>query len=197
MFTFFSAQKMVTLMPDTDDQQIDRTQIDDNSKNHGNKIEDEVKYITNNGYDLNNLYGLLAVPFLGIVLSIFIYLPRKYQCCMLVRLLNFLLHNNDVQNDEENDSYGSQSTATPPIIIYPRDFSAYNTSQTSSYTTTQFSDKEIQTSLPTIEEKIFDSSDAASRGSSLNEEDIIYINNKEPNLSDSDPSIMRSGTKYT
>ena len=110
---------------------------------------------------------------------------------------NFFLNNSDAHGDEK-DSYGSRSTATPPIILYPRDFSGYNTSQTSRYATTKFSDKEIQTSLPSIDlkDRKFDSSDAGSRGSSLAEEDIIYINIKEPSLGDSDPSVTRSGTKY-
>ena len=195
MFSIFSAQKMVTVMPDSDDQQIDRNRID-KSDESDIRFEDDIKYVTNNGYDYNNLYGLLAVPFLGIVFSIFTYLLKRYQCHGIVRIINFFLNNNDGHGDE-NDSYGSQSTATPPIILYPRDFSGYNTSQTSSYATTQFSDKEIQTSLPSIdlEDRKFDSSDG-SRGSSLAEEDVIYINIKEPNLGDSDPSLTRSGTKY-
>ena len=60
---FFRAQKMVTVMSDSDDQKIDRTSNDDNTEDQGNKIEHEVRYIKNNGYDYNNLYGLLAVPF--------------------------------------------------------------------------------------------------------------------------------------
>ena len=85
-----------------------------------------------------------------------------------------------------------------PIILYPKDLSDYNTSQTSSYMTREFSDKEIQTSLPNIDlEKNFHSSVAGSRGSSLDEEDVIYINIKELNFgdSDNDPSITRSGIK--
>ena len=46
-----------------------------------------------------------------------------------------------------------------------------------------------------LEDRKFDSSDG-SRGSSLAEEDVIYINIKESNLGDSDPSVTRSGTEY-
>ena len=42
---FFPAQKMVTVMPDSDDQQIDRTSNDDNTEDQENKIEHEVRYI--------------------------------------------------------------------------------------------------------------------------------------------------------
>ena len=168
---------MVTVMPDSDDQQIDKTSIDDNTEDQENKIEHEVRYIKNNGYDYNNLYGLLAVPFLGIVLSVLTYLLRKYQCHGILRVIKLLfLNNSDVNDDEDNDSYGSHSTATPPIILYPKDFSDYNTSQTSSYATIQYSDKEIQTSLPSIDlEKKFDSSDTGSRGTSLDEKDSFAL----------------------
>ena len=88
MFSIFSARKMVTVMPDSDDQQIDRIRID-KSDESDIRFEDEIKYVTNNGYDYNNLYGLLAVPFLGIVFSIFTYLLKRYQCHGIVRIINF------------------------------------------------------------------------------------------------------------
>ena len=191
---------MVTVMPNSDDQLIDKNSNEDKSKDQENRIEHDVKYIETNGYDYSNLYGLLAVPFLGIVLSAFTYLLRRYQCHGVLRVINFAFNNNDVHDDEDNDSYGSRSMATPPIILYSRDFSGYNTSQTSSYASTKYSDKEIQTSLPSIdlEEKNFDSSDVESKETSIDEEDIIYLNIKEPNLakSDKDPSFTRSGTQY-
>ena len=108
-----------------------------------------------------------------------------------------------VENEQENDSYGFHSTATPPIILYVKDFSDYNTSQTSTYASTEYSDKEIQTSLPSIEieygkEGKFEKSEIGSDISSLDQEDVIYINIKDQTLGDSvcDISTTRSGAKY-
>ena len=147
---YILAQKMVTVMSNSDDQLIDKNSNQDKSKDQENRIEHDVKYIETNGYDYNNLYGLSAVPFLGIVLSVFTYLLRRYQ--------------------------------------------------TSSYASTKYSDKEIQTSLPSIdlEEKKIDSADVGSKETSIDEEDNIYLNIKESNLaeSDKDPSFTRSGTQY-
>ena len=127
------------------------------------------------GYDYDNLYGLLAIPFIGLLLTILTYFLRKYHCHRILRFLNF------IQNvDNNNDSYRSQSTATPPIILYRKDFSDYETSQTSTYASTHYSDKEIQTSPPRIdhdceEGKNFRNSETGSNlGSDLAEEDIIY-----------------------
>ena len=142
---------MVTVMPDSDDQLIDEKSNKDISKDQDNRNEHDVKYIETNRYDYNNLYGLLAVPFLGIVLSVLTYLLRRYQWHGLLRVINFVFNINDEHDNEDNDSYGSRSTATPPTILYPQYFSEYNTSQTSTYASTKYSDKKIQTSLPSID----------------------------------------------
>ena len=150
------------------------------------------------GYDYDNLYGLLAVPFIGLLLTILTYFLRKYHCHRLLRFLNF------IQNVENNDSYGSHSTATPPIILYRKDFSDYETSQTSTCASTHYSDKEIQTSLPSIDhdyeegENFRNSETGSNLGSDLAEEDTIYINIHEPtsDQSDHNHSTTRSGTQY-
>ena len=49
------------------------------------------------GYDYDNLYGLLAVPFLGILISILTYLLKKYHCYTLLRFINFF---QNVQTDD-------------------------------------------------------------------------------------------------
>ena len=54
-FIFILAQKMVTVMPESDDQLIDKNSNEDKSEDQDNKIEHDVKYIENNGYDYNDL----------------------------------------------------------------------------------------------------------------------------------------------
>ena len=184
---------MVTVTPESGD-----LEIDNGNKDKENEIDYDEKPsgYDSTGYDYDNLYGLIAVPILGILISVLTYLLRKYHCYRLLGFVNFL------QRDvNPNDSYGSHSTATPPIILYRKDFSDYSTSQTSTYASTHYSNKEIQTSLPSIdvdygEEENFKNSETASNLSSvLPEEDIIYINIQDSTV-DQDHSTTRSGMKY-
>ena len=192
---------MVTVTSDSDKEDNERTG-EKEEEDTDNKIQYIDHYDKVNGYDYNNLYGLLALPLLGLLISLVTYFLKKYRCLALIRLINFIIGEN--VNQQENDSYGSHSTATPPIILFERDFSGYNTSQTSTYASTKYSDKEIQTSLPSIDPDCFDQDDFSEtisekeNGSSLDEEDIIYINIKEEKMMDKDEetSTTRSGIKY-
>ena len=115
----------------------------------------------------------------------------------MLRFMNFFV--SAVEN-ELNDSYGSHSTATP-IILHTNDFSNYNTSQASPYATTEYSNKVIQTSLPSIdlggdEDNFIRSETESDNRSSFNQEDIIYIravtgtkNGTEYSLSDNRPEF--------
>ena len=187
---------MVTVTSDSDKEDNERTGVKE-EEDTDNKIQYIDHYDKVNGYDYNNLYGLLALPLLGLLISLVSYFLKKYRCLALIRFINFIIGEN--VNEQENDSYGS-----PPIILFERDFSGYNTSQTSTYVSTKYSDKEIQTSLPSIDPDCFDQDDfnetisEKENGSSLDEEDIIYINIKEENLMDKDEgtSTTRSGIKY-
>ena len=194
---FYTPQKMVTVMPNSGDQKNDRSLEDKNNEIYFVKPDDDPSKSA--GYDYDNLYGLLAIPFTGILLSILTYFLRKYHCHRILGFLYFV--QND--NNNNNNSYGSQSTATPPIILYRRDFSDYNTSQTSTYASTHYLDKEIQTSLPSIDpvygdEDNFKNSETESDGSELAEEDVIYIkiHDSKSDQSEDDHSTTRSGAKY-
>ena len=195
---FVSAQKMVTVMVDNGGQQIS----DKEEEEDGVVYVDDgtvIDYVSDDGYDYDKLYGLFAIPVIGLIISFLTYLLKKYECHTLLRILNFF--QTIRRHTDDTESYGSRSTATPPVIFYARDFSGYNTSQTSSYNSTVHMDKEIQTSLPSIEingseDEKFSNSDTVSKQESvLPEEDIIYIN--IPDLSsDCDISTTRSGIKY-
>ena len=135
---------MVTVIPKSGNQMNDKT-----SEDESNKIlhEKPTRY-ESAGYDYDHLYGLLAIPFIRPLLSSLTYFLKKYHCHRILRFINFI---QNVENNNNNDSYGSQSTGTPPIILYRKDFSDYGTSQTSTYASTHYSDKEIQTSLSSID----------------------------------------------
>ena len=190
---------MVTVTYDSDKEDNERSGVKE-EEDTDNKIQYIDHYDKVNGYDYDNLYGLLALPLLGLLISLVSYFLKKYRCLPLIRLINFFIGEN--VNDQDIDSYGSHSTATPPIILFDRDFSGYNTSQTSTYASTKYSDKEIQTSLPSIDPDCFDQDEfnetKSENGSGLDEEDIIYINIKEETLMDRDeePSTTRSGMKF-
>ena len=57
------------------------------------------------GYDYGHLYGLLSIPFIGLLVSFLTYLFKKYYCHALLRFINFV--QNAEGNDDQNDSYGS------------------------------------------------------------------------------------------
>ena len=169
-------------------------------------IHSDDRVSADSDFNKDGLYGLIILPLLGIVVSTLIFIARKYQVHWVLRCFDYiqrLCRQADVNvQDSETESTTlapsnetSISAVTSPSTNHPyywNDFFEYDPSIESSSNDILFVDSAVQTSpleISFAEEEHFAFETDENILSSLDEDEIIYLNIKEPKLNE---DIMES-----
>ena len=167
-------------------------------------IEDS-ELIHKSGINKDGLYGLVILPILGLLISTLIIIARKYQFHWILRCLDCITRNPRADDDVEDieteisnlpattDSSISAIDNDVPIQhqFFWDDLFEYDPSMESN-SDVLYVDSAVQTSPAEVtfaeEEQFGFENDEHNVMSSLDEDEIIYVNIKEPNISE---DIMR------
>ena len=168
------------------------------------------RFNPNSALEKDGLYGLIILPVIGIVVSILILIARKYEihgvlrCLETVqRVIGLRARNNENFDAELNTPPGSSANSistishiSPDHIYFWDDLMEYDPSIEINSTSVENSSNDVlyvhsavQTSIPELtlaeeEQFSFVSNDDNQDLSPLEEDEIIYINIKEPNLNE-------------
>ena len=152
-----------------------------------------------NDFNEEGLYGLLVLPVIGIALSTLMIYLKKYQEGHIIRCINWIhrydqgenIHQNEVELStlEETHSTSVPDSNDESHHRHPHFWNnlfEYDSSITSSSQDILFMDSAVQTTFPEVsfaQEEIFDGFEPdASDLSTIDEDEVIYVNIKEIEL---------------
>ena len=155
-------------------------------------------------FNKDGLYGLIILPIVGILISTLIVLARKYQFQWVLRCLDCITRNPRPDNEDVETELSTLPGTTDSTVsvmgndiisqhqFYWDDLFEYDPSMESDSDDKLYVDSAVQTSPIEVtfaeEEEFGFTSDDHNVLSSLDEDDIIYLNIKEPNINE---DIMR------
>ena len=161
-------------------------------------------FIHKSEFNKDGLYGLIILPIVGILISTLIVLARKYQFQWILRCVDCITRNPRPDEEVVETELGTLPDTTDSSIsvmgndlitqhhFYWDDLFEYDPSIESNSDDMLYVDSAVQTSLAEVtfaqEEEFGFASDDHNVMSSLDEDDIIYLNIKEPNINE---DIMR------
>ena len=184
---------MVNVKPDTEN--LRPAQMDKEDKDIYEDFipADTEPQLRSTNFDLQGLYGLLMLPLLGIGISSVIFLARRYQVHWILRIFN-CIHRLDRRENESSDFIDTELSTFPSSnlssndessndhIHFLHDIMEYDPSMSSSSNDILFVDIAVQTSnneITMAEAENFNSDDEIQNLSSLDEDEIIYLNISE------------------
>ena len=172
---------MVNVKPDTEN--LRPAQMDKEDKDIYEDFipADTEPQLRSTNFDLQGLYGLLMLPLLGIGISSVIFLARRYQVHW-----NESSESSDFVDTElstfPSSNLSSNDESSNDHIHFLHDIMEYDPSMSSSSNDILFVDIAVQTSNKEItmaEAENFNSDDEIQNLSSLDEDEIIYLNISE------------------